>query len=415
MKRITWLVLWFALVGSLGAVVAPGGLRPSTRVDDYSDVYLADGKTDATAAILLCLQVSGAADLSPGTYLVSESATLTMPDGTRLSGAGMGVTTLIGTVGQTGVILRAGGNCTIRDVTIAGSDEAGDTASRPATYKDNVLYERVEFRDCPIGSQTTGVMDHLSYQSCKFTSCGTTGFKTNGPDRDGELLDCVFKDCPAAITFDGSPLGWRVVGCTIDTATTGVNLNSAINTSVDANTFIACTTSIQIGTGARCAIGENYYATDEILPSDVTNQQTSLRGRYYGTASPSAGTWLTGDVVHNSTPGSSGLTAVQWLCSVGGTSGTWQPVYRGLPHLLHTETWDPASMADGAGTSKSDFAVTGATLGARVTVGAPYEIPAGVMVTASVVASNSVRVSLWNHSGGVVDLGSGTWTIEVTQ
>jgi hypothetical protein len=415
MKRLTWLVLLFALFGSLGAVVAPGGLKPSTCVDDYSDVYLADGATDATAAILLCLQVSGAADLGPGTYLVSETAALTMPDGTRLSGAGMGITTLVGTVAQTGVILRTGSNCTVRDLTIAGSDEASDTASRPGSGEDNVLYERVEFKDCPIGSETTGVMDSLTFRSCKFNSCGTVGFQTGSADRDGLIQDCVFVNCPIGITFSASPLGWQIVGGLVDTATTGINLNSLSNGVVDGVAFVSCTTTIQIGTGARCDIGENYYASDEVVPSDVTTTQTSLRGRYYNTASPSTGTWLTGDIVHNSTPGTSGATATHWLCSTGGTSGTWQPAYRAAPHLTVTEAWDPASMNDNTGTSKSDFSVTGATLGARVVVGAPYEIPAGVMVTASIVSSNTIRVSLWNHSGGVVDLASGNWTLEVTQ
>lgn len=418
MKRaITWLVLLLAVVGSLGAVVVPGGLKASVYVDDYSDVYLADGKTDATAAILLCLQCSGKAVLSPGDYLISEAASLTMPDGTTLSGAGMGISRLVGTVGEAGVILRAGTNCTVRDLSVVGSDESGDTASRPATGKDNVLYERVEFTDCPTGSETSsdsGTMDNLTYRSCKFNSCGTLAFRTNAADVDGALIDCVIVDCPVGIQFDGSPVGWTVRGCSITSATTCVNLNSAINTSIS-ECSLSGTTSIQLGTGASCAIGENYYASDEILPSDVANLQTSLRGVYYGSAEPTVGTWRAGDRVTNTAAGSGTVTPVEWYCTGGGSPGTWTALYRGVSIVTGTATWNPGTINAGA-SETTNVTIAGGVLGSVAVAGHSQALPDGWLLSAYVTSSTNAKVVLFNATGSNADpADSGTLTVRVFQ
>jgi len=50
-----------------------------------------------------------------------------------------------------------------------------------------------------------------------------------------------------------------------------------------------------------------------------------------GTAAPTAGTWAQGDQVINSTPTEAGTAGskyvvVGWICTAGGTPGTWVPM-----------------------------------------------------------------------------------------
>jgi parallel beta-helix repeat protein len=82
-----------------------------------------------------------------------------------------------------------------------------------------------------------------------------------------------------------------------------------------------------------------------------------------------------------------------------------------LKGLTATATWDPASLADGAGETRS-VTVTGAALGDFAIVAAPYDL-SHCTVTAFVQAANTVFIRLQNESTGVVDLASGTWRVTV--
>lgn len=74
--------------------------------------------------------------------------------------------------------------------------------------------------------------------------------------------------------------------------------------------------------------------------------------------------------------------------------------------LQGTATFDPASLADGAGTTTT-VTVTGAALGdiALASFSAALQ---GIMVTAWVSAANTVSVRFQNETGGALDLASGT-------
>lgn len=76
-----------------------------------------------------------------------------------------------------------------------------------------------------------------------------------------------------------------------------------------------------------------------------------------------------------------------------------------------TKTWDPASVADGAQTSTT-VTVTGAALGDTVTCAFSQAVPAGCILSAQVTATDTVTVTLVNHSGGAVDLASGTLRVQ---
>ena len=72
-------------------------------------------------------------------------------------------------------------------------------------------------------------------------------------------------------------------------------------------------------------------------------------------------------------------------------------------------TWDPASLVPG----QQDFvniSCPGVKFGAQCTVGVPYDVQ-NMFVQATVTSANTVRVAVYNSSGGTVNLGSGTWTV----
>lgn len=71
--------------------------------------------------------------------------------------------------------------------------------------------------------------------------------------------------------------------------------------------------------------------------------------------------------------------------------------------------WNPANIADGAITSTT-VTVIGARLGQTVQVGFTTSVPAGAILQGAVLASNIVVVTLFNKTGGALDLASGTLT-----
>ena len=73
-------------------------------------------------------------------------------------------------------------------------------------------------------------------------------------------------------------------------------------------------------------------------------------------------------------------------------------------------TWDPASLADGAGETSASITCTGAALGDWVRVAAPYDLQ-DCTATAYVQATNTVEIRLQNESTGTRDLGSGSWRV----
>jgi hypothetical protein len=80
--------------------------------------------------------------------------------------------------------------------------------------------------------------------------------------------------------------------------------------------------------------------------------------------------------------------------------------------LTGSATWDPASLADGAGETSSGITVTGAALGDFVLVSAPYDLQ-GITCNGYVSAANTVKIRLQNETGGAIDLASGTWRAAV--
>jgi hypothetical protein len=74
--------------------------------------------------------------------------------------------------------------------------------------------------------------------------------------------------------------------------------------------------------------------------------------------------------------------------------------------LTGTATFDPASLADGAGATTT-VAVAGAALGDAAVASFSLDTQ-GITIAAWVSAANTVSVRFQNESGGTLDIASGT-------
>lgn len=77
--------------------------------------------------------------------------------------------------------------------------------------------------------------------------------------------------------------------------------------------------------------------------------------------------------------------------------------------MTYSDTWDPASLVPGQQDFKN-ISAPGAAFGQAWAVGVPYDLQ-NMIAIAAVYSSGNVRITLYNSSGGTVNLGSGTWTV----
>lgn len=80
--------------------------------------------------------------------------------------------------------------------------------------------------------------------------------------------------------------------------------------------------------------------------------------------------------------------------------------------FVSTITLDPPSLTTMTGAVPSGITVTGALLGDRVELFPPYDMQ-GIIAFGYVSAQDTVKISLFNPTGGTIDLASGSWTIHV--
>jgi hypothetical protein len=102
----------------------------------------------------------------------------------------------------------------------------------------------------------------------------------------------------------------------------------------------------------------------------------------------------------------SGTASVGSLSIGGGTTIT--------KHLSAATTWDPASISNNTSTSTT-VSVTGAHIGDTVSVGFNQAVPADALLVGSVTATGTVTVTLFNNTGGALNLDPGTLRADVWQ
>lgn len=86
-----------------------------------------------------------------------------------------------------------------------------------------------------------------------------------------------------------------------------------------------------------------------------------------------------------------------------------------ITNLINTTiTFDPPSLATVTGALSSGITITGAALGDRVNLFPPYDMQ-GVIAYGAVSATDTIKISLFNPTGGTIDLASGTWRVQVVR
>lgn len=391
--------------------------------DDWVNIPVNNGKTECSAALKAAFETAGARGaviLGPGSYLIDPTQQVTLGTGQSLVGQGLGATTIQLQSGKTGIGIRLGSQTTLGDLTIAGNDEASTTGATCVSggATAGIVCRRVRFKDLNLGAADNGIFTSWLLLACEWESNLTADLNITTASKNlGVFGGRMSSASTYGINLTGNPVGVGIYGVDFEGQGTGVFMSSPTGCVVDGCRFNS-TVSIAVGSSVvRCAIGENTYGTDEIVPGDVVDKQCTLRGKYYGSTEPAAGVWQQGDVIENRSAGSSGATAVRWFCSTAGTAGSgavFQPFYRGLASVVGTATWDPGSLATGASEGK-DVTVAGATVGATAVAG-HTAIVSGMTLNAVVTSSTNVRVTLTNvNAANPTDVSSGTVTVRVLQ
>jgi hypothetical protein len=183
--------------------------------------------------------------------------------------------------------------------------------------------------------------------------------------------------------------------------------NSVMNTPGPAFRLVDCRATSLVG---NTALLPSTTATNGIEISATAPGNTNyvvLEGNVVGSLSGTVtGTGISVD--NNSTNVSLGTNPVYGfttLRSLGTGSGNSGFVAKG------SATYDPASLADGAGVTTT-VAATGASLGDVARASFSNDLQ-GITLTAWVSAANMVSVRFQNESGAVVDLASGTLKVSV--
>lgn len=207
--------------------------------------------------------------------------------------------------------------------------------------------------------------------------------------------------------------GWVMFEVYRDTGTTGnydkrvliagANLDRFVDDGNALNSFAweaygpgAITTINNAGLGVRASYLDN-----------VVTVRNSLVG-----ASGLVGTWTQGDQIlrENFTPDAFGIKRIGSFCRTGGTSGTWDEINVGTGGSA-SKTWDPPSVAAQSagvpGSTSTTVTATGVVLGDTVVASFSLAL-SGLRLVAEVTAADTVTCTLYNHTAGAIDLGSGT-------
>jgi hypothetical protein len=83
-----------------------------------------------------------------------------------------------------------------------------------------------------------------------------------------------------------------------------------------------------------------------------------------------------------------------------------------LLNLQGSITWNPGSLAGGAGETSAGITVKGAEFGDFVLVAAPYDLQ-GITCNGYVSSVNTVKIRIQNETGSTIDLAEGIWKVKV--
>lgn len=245
-------------------------------------------------------------------------------------------------------------------------------------------------------------------RDCKYSIISGNNFV--GPGKANAATTGVYLDTVVShIAVTGNRFsGWeRTVVCYHAAVTAYTNISFLANDcSNDTNggaNFIATAGSATIGT-ACVSIGnmENSGAIRDYY--DLQNR-VSLE---HNTGSPEG--VFTAGIGSLFCRTNGGPSSTLYVKESGTGNSGWRAV---APVLTGSAAYDPASLADGDGVTTT-VTCTGAAVGDFASASFSNDL-AGVGITAWVSAADTVSVRFQNESGGVVDLGSGTLRVRVSE
>lgn len=143
--------------------------------------------------------------------------------------------------------------------------------------------------------------------------------------------------------------------------------------------------------------------------ADVTPATVTFFDHIYNNAIPASGTYVRGAICWNSNVGqANGPTG--WICTVGGTPGTWVPF--GEAYLEGSKTFNPGAINSLTQATDTVAALTGAALGDVVTWSSTIDLSL-LTVTCYVSAADTVKIVAFNGTAGIVTPASGTIYVRV--
>lgn len=178
----------------------------------------------------------------------------------------------------------------------------------------------------------------------------------------------------------------------------------------------------QSGTYYRPLIGNSVLSGTQTWKAGI---QIRADGSYYSSTQPASGTWSTGDIVYRAPP--SGANGVGWVCSAGGTPGTWLQfglVDRvGLQYAAKTNVSVTPPVVAAQSQTSFDVTVSGAVAGDLVTISPGldsfYDVASGLVIpvvfTARVNGTDNVNVRAVNPTSSSFQPKPSTWTINLAR
>ncbi len=212
---------------------------------------------------------------------------------------------------------------------------------------------------------------------------------------------------PAPSTSDPSTFDARA-DALFGALPTFVTEANALQTDVNSKQTLATAASV-------AAAASVSYGSAALASTNYKGVWSSLTGAAtvpYCVSYPTNTFWMLTENIANITTEVPGVSS-KWLLIGPPASYNCTNIIEDLSYLPPvTFTWNPGSLADGAGETSAAVPYPGATLGGvSVQAIAPYDLQ-GITCNAWVDAANSCKVRLQNETAGTIDLASGTWTLQ---
>ena len=181
-----------------------------------------------------------------------------------------------------------------------------------ATTRGIMIFANANIADVTIaGNMIVG----CSYSGISFEQ--TSSYTTQNVTISGNT---VLGGGAACIPLRMNDVGYAsVTGNNLQATTVVALAPTTVTNSTFAGNILYTTGTNAIQTAGTCTACT--FDKSNSLTGKVDNAGTLFHIEQYATASPSTGTWITGDVTWNSAAG-----VVGWQCTSGGTPGTWEPM-----------------------------------------------------------------------------------------